>query len=679
MFEPDTQPGRGLRAGTPSHEELDGTGTTIVWSTDADGEIRRPLPSWETFTGQPWEHYRGQGWLDAVHPDDRTDVLRLWRHGVSTRRVVEMGYRLRRRDGAYRQVTVHGAPMLDGDQLREWVGVCVDVTASREAAASLRDSEERFRFLDRLGQQTRVHNDANRVMEITARLLGEYLGATRCAYADVEPDGNRFTIRSDWSLQGVPSSAGVYSLDLFGSQATSRLRRGEPLVVHDVDAELGDEGGGRMFNAIGIKAIICAGLVKEGRLVAMMAVHQAVPRRWTGREVALVHDVVDRCWAHIERVRDSAMLREQDRRKDEFLATLAHELRNPLAPMKYAVAMMRLAPEPSAQARAQEVIDRQVSQMARLIDDLLDLSRINRGMIQLQRESVRLRTLLERAVEIARPAIETARHRLELQLPEEDLMLDADPARVIQIVGNLLNNAAKYTPDGGELRLAAWRAGMNAVLEVTDNGIGIPPEEQGKLFQMFTQLHHTSARAKGGLGIGLALVRTLVQMHGGSVRVASDGLDEGTRFTVELPLAAQPARQPQPGGATESAAGTRRVLVVEDNRDGLETLLALLDMLGYEVAGAGDGREALEQARRFRPDVVLLDLGLPIMDGFEVARALRQDPQHRHVFIAALTGWGAEADRRRTAEAGFDAHLTKPVELDALEEALARSAGTRTP
>ncbi|MBA2963169.1 MULTISPECIES: hybrid sensor histidine kinase/response regulator [Ramlibacter] len=680
MLETDALLGRDLRADHPPAGTFAPNHSTIVWATDAQGDIRRPLPSWEAFTGQSFEAYAGQGWLAAVHPDDRPRVARLWREGVGNPNPIDIDYRLRRRDGTYRHVSAHGSPLVDGDQVREFVGVCVDISARLEAEASLKRSEERFRLLDRVGQATRTLTDANRVMEITARLLGEYLGATRCAYADVEPDGNRFTIRSDWSMPGVPSSAGVYSLDLFGRAATTSLRRGQHLVVRDVDRELGDEGGALMFNAIGVKAIICAGLVKDGRLVAMMAVHQAAPRDWTAREVTLVADVVDRCWAHIERVRDSAMLRDQDRRKDEFLATLAHELRNPLAPMKYAVAMMRLAPEPSAQARAQDVIDRQVTQMARLIDDLLDLSRINRGLIQLQCEPVRLRTLMERAVETARPAIDTARHRLEVRLPDDDLMLQADPARIIQVIGNLLNNAAKYTPDGGEIRLAAWFEGRHAVLEVADNGIGIPPADQGKLFQMFTQLNHSAGRAQGGLGIGLSLVRTLVQMHGGSVRVFSEGLDEGTRFTVELPLAETerpPRAAPEDDGDAAGQTSARRVMVVEDNRDGLETLLALLDMLGYEVAGASDGREALEVARRFHPHVVLLDLGLPVMDGFEVARALRDDPALKDVFIAALTGWGAENDRRRTAEAGFDAHLTKPVELSALEAALAQSGLAR--
>ena len=677
MLETDVQPGTGLRAGLATSGELSAhhQPTTLVWSTDPRGQIRRQLPGWEAFTGQAYEAYSGDGWLEAVHPDDRGRIARTWRAGVAAAEGVELAYRLRRRDGAWRHVTAHGAPMLDGGHVREWVGVCVDVTTSLQAEAALKQSEERFRFLDRLGQGTRGHVDAMQVMEITTRLLGEYLGATRCAYADVEADGNRFTIRSDWALAGVASSVGVYALEQFGPRVTSKLRRGETLVVRDVDTELGDAGGARMFNAIGIKAIICAGLVKDGRLVAMMALHQAQPRDWNAREVALVQDVVERCWAHIERVRDSAVLREQDRRKDEFLATLAHELRNPLAPIKYAVSTMRLSSEPQAQSRAQAVIDRQVSQMSRLIDDLLDLSRINRGQIQLQREPVRLRPLLDRAVETARPAIDTARHELSIVLPEEDLLLQVDPARIVLVVGNLLNNAAKYTPDGGRIALTARRDGANVVLEVVDNGIGIPPDQQDKLFQMFSQVDHTSVRGKGGLGIGLALVRTLVHMHEGSVHIFSDGQDEGTRVTVELPLAEQRTHA-GPGAAMasqgEPGASGRRVLVVEDNRDGLETLLALLDMLGYEVAGAADGREALEQARKFRPHIILLDLGLPVMDGLEVARALRQDETFADVYIAALTGWGAEADRRRTAEAGFDAHLTKPVELGALEEVLAR-------
>jgi CheY-like chemotaxis protein len=237
------------------------------------------------------------------------------------------------------------------------------------------------------------------------------------------------------------------------------------------------------------------------------------------------------------------------------------------------------------------------------------------------------------------------------------------------VIGNLLNNAAKYTPDGGDIRLSAWQAGERAVLEVVDNGVGIPPDQQGRLFQMFTQLHHSAHRAQGGLGIGLSLVRSLVQMHGGQVRVASDGLDAGSTFTVELPLPADTLATPVQASAP--AAGSvpagRRILVVEDNPDGLESLVALLELLGYVVATAGDGRTALAVAAQFAPELVLLDLGLPEMDGYEVARALRGDPRHAAAVLVALTGWGAEQDRVHTAEAGFDHHLTKPVDPDRLQ------------
>ena len=666
-----------LRAGQERLRALATSTSTVMWVTGPDGSATLENPSWQAFTGQSREQYLGWGWLDAVHPEDRAGMLSQWQEAVKSPHVIEFRYRMRRRDGEYRDVLAQGTPVLHNGTVREWVGVSVDVTESRRAEAALRESEERLRLLDRLGQATRGLTEATEVMTITTRMLGEYLGATRCAYADVEPDSNRFTIRNDWTAPGVPSSAGVYALDLFGPQATSQLRRGEHLVVRDVDRELGEEGGGRMFNAIGIKAIICAGLVKGERLVAMMAVHQSTPRPWTQQEISLVEQVVERCWAHIERVRDAAMLREQDRRKDEFLATLAHELRNPLAPIKYALAMLRRSRDAGHALQAQDVIDRQVSQMARLIDDLLDLSRINRGLVQLQRAPVKVARVMEDAVEQARPAIESARHQLEMRPPSEDLAIDADATRIVQVIVNLLGNAAKYTPDGGHIRLAAWRAGHNVVLEVADNGIGIPPEQQGHLFQMFTQLHHSSGRAQGGLGIGLSLVKTLVQMHGGSVAVRSGGLDEGSAFTVELPLLEKQAQQPAPvQSAPSQASASARILVVEDNDDGREMLTTLLEISGYEVEAVGDGQQALVAAEQFRPDIVLLDLGLPLMDGYEVCRRLRGMPAGSAAIIA-LTGWGAERDRQRTAEAGFDAHLTKPVEPSVLQECLARYAPSR--
>ena len=646
--------------------------SVVVWHTAPDGSAVGGNPSWEAFTGQSQGDAAGWGWLDALDPAERDAVRAAWQAGVATRERVELRYRLRRADGQLRDVEVQAVPVFDGDALREWVGICIDVTDRTRQREDLEASEERLRLLDRLSDATRTATEATAIMSITAQMLGEYLGVTRCAYADVEPDNDRFTIRSDWSAPGVPSSAGVYSLDLFGPQATDNLRNGRKLVVNDVDRELGDDGGGRMFNAIGIKAIITAPLVKDGRLVAMMAVHSAEPRRWSEREVAIVGEVVERCWAHIERVRDAALLREQDRYKDEFLATLAHELRNPLAPMRFALAMMRMSSDPAKATRAREIVERQVGHMARLVDDLLDQSRINRGLIELRRERVALATLMEQAVEAARPDLEAAGHRFTLQLPPSDLELDVDPARIVQVIGNLLNNATKYTPDGGEIRLAAWRSGTTAQIEVVDNGVGIPPDQQGRVFHMFTQLPHSTDRAKGGLGIGLSLVKRLVEMHGGRVTVRSDGLDAGTAFTLELPiaLAVGAAGTPVRTAAVASAASARRILVVEDNPDGREALVALLEVLGYTVQAAADGPAALQLAAHSVPHIVLLDLGLPGMDGYAVARALQADPRHADAVIVALTGWGAERDRALTRQAGFHHHLTKPVDPGVLQEFL---------
>ncbi len=646
---------------------------TVVWYAAADGAVVKQNPSWEAFTGQAVASYSGWGWLDAIHPDDRDAVRDLWKLGVGSRSFVELRYRLRRHDGEYRDMLAQGAPVHDGPLLREWVGFSVDTTNARNDHAALKASEERFRLLDRIGQGTRELNDAESIMAVTARLLCQHLGATRCAYADVDSDSDRFTIRSDWAADGVASSVGVYSLDLFGPQATFNLRQGRHLVVHDVDRQLGDEGGGRMFNAIGIKAIICAGLVKDYRLVAMMAVHQSQPRQWSDDEVATVAEVVERCWAHIERVRDRAVLREQDRRKDEFLATLAHELRNPLAPMKYAVSIARRFELPPPSANAIDILDRQVSLMARLIDDLLDMSRISRGLIDLKRESTALRPLVDRAVETARRVVEAGGHRLEVRVPD-GLVLLADPDRVAQVIGNLVANAAKYTPESGLIEISARAQGGNAVLEIKDSGLGIPADQVGNLFQMFTQLPHTASRSQGGLGIGLALVKNLVELHGGSVGVLSEGAGKGSTFFVQLPLdLAPPMHQPRQLPQQRlpvTPVARRRVLVVEDNKDGLQTLVALLQSMGHEVTGVGNGIDAVAVASSFQPQLVLLDLGLTGMTGYQVAQALRQDPRHEGAVIVALTGWGAERDVARTKAAGFDHHLTKPVEPAVLERLL---------
>jgi PAS domain S-box-containing protein len=603
----------------------------------------------------------------GLHPDDAPEVLAAFAaaQDPAQRTIYDVEYRtVGKEDGQVRWVAARGRGLFDdaGHCIRV-IGTAIDITARREAEALQRSVQRQLAVLHRIEQATRPLADAVEVMQVTARLLGEHLGATRCAYADVETDNDRFTIRSDWS-PGVASSVGVYSLSLFGPQATSNLRRGRPLVVHDVDRELGDEQGGRMFKVIGIQAIVCAGLVKGGRLVAMMAVHQAVPRRWSDEDLRLIAEVVERCWTHIERVRDAAMLREQSRRKDEFLVTLAHELRNPIAPMLYAVALLKRDGDPSRQAQRLDVIERQAGHLVRLVDDLLDVSRINRGIVELKREVVDIAPLLAQAVEAAAPWLESARHRLDVRLPQGPAPVLADSARLVQVITNLLNNAAKYTPDGGDIRLSCRIEGTRVVVELTDNGLGIPPEDRDRLFDLFTQLPHTGNKAHGGLGIGLSLVRSLVEMHDGTVSVHSAGLNQGSTFRIELPrvATATAATAVHVELAAEAAASTTgRVLVVEDNPDGLRTLVELIEAHGQAVLGVAGGEEALRVVHDWRPDLVLLDLGMPIMDGYEVAARLRGDPRLEGLRIVALTGWGTQQDQARTAAAGFDAHLTKPV------------------
>lgn len=646
----------------------------LVWKSNAQGVIQHDNPGWGLFTGQSPAEYTGAGWLQAVHPDDREHVAQEWAAAVAQRSLYELRYRLRRHDGLYRDILCQAGPQYEGADIVAWTGICNDITTTLRAEAQRQAIEERLSFLDRLGEATRSLSDPALVMATVARLLGEHLKVTRCAYADVEADSNLFTIRNDWSAPGVASSAGTYQLELFGPQAVSRLRRGKPLVVDDIDRDLGAEGGGRMFNAIGIKAIICAGLVKDNRLVAMMAVHQNEPRHWSGDDLALVTEVVERCWTHIERVRDHAKLREQDRRKDEFIATLAHELRNPLAPIRYAVALLRRSKEPSKQRQVLDVIDRQAGHLTRLVDDLLEVSRINQGLITLQRHPVAVASLLEQAAETVAPQLQAAGHRLEVRLPVASLTVNVDATRIVQVLANLLNNAIKYTPDGGNLRLAGSLEDDHVLLEVVDNGIGIPAADQARLFELFIQLPHTAHRAQGGLGIGLSLVRSLVELHGGRVHLESGGLDKGSRFMIRLPLAPS-AQAPEPGAQSHgTATGDGYILIVEDNEDGREVLVALMEDLGYRVRAAADGFEALDIARTGRPWLVLLDIGLPGIDGYEVARRLRQELQWNDVKIVALTGWGSEQDRQRSAAAGFNAHFTKPFDPDELERFVAQVA-----
>jgi signal transduction histidine kinase/ActR/RegA family two-component response regulator len=365
-------------------------------------------------------------------------------------------------------------------------------------------------------------------------------------------------------------------------------------------------------------------------------------------------------------------LERADRQKDEFLAMLAHELRNPLAPIHNAVQILSVrGHHPAEVERIRGLIERQLRQMVRLVDDLLDMSRITRGKINLCKETVDLARVVSTAVETSLPLIESKGHELTVLLPETPLQVYADATRLAQVVSNLLNNAAKYTEPAGRIGLAVERLDGEARVSVRDTGIGIAPDMLPRVFDLFMQAESSADRAQGGLGVGLSLVRRLVEMHGGRVEAHSAGLGRGTEMVVRLPVppgpvaeeapAAPAVRSPQAG-----AAGAFRILIVDDNEDSAESLAVLMELAGHEVRTAFEGLSALEEARTFRPGVVLLDIGLPNLDGYEVARRLCQEPGRDRMLLLAMTGYSQEEDRRRSREAGFDHHLVKPVDLDKL-------------
>jgi signal transduction histidine kinase/CheY-like chemotaxis protein len=432
---------------------------------------------------------------------------------------------------------------------------------------------------------------------------------------------------------------------------------GYPLIVDD--------------RLVGVIALFARHPLTDDALRALGAVANqiALGIERTRTEEALRHDIAER-----ERAEDA--LKEADRRKNEFLAMLAHELRNPLAPIRNALQIIRMSKqEPAPEVRyGYGVLERQVETMVRLIDDLLDVSRITSGKIQLETQTMDLESVVARAVEGARPLIDARHHTLETSPAPIPVLVQVDPVRMAQVFWNLLNNAAKYTPEGGKIKLQV-DAGEEAIVRIRDTGMGILPPMLPKIFDLFTQMERTLDRADGGLGIGLTLVRRLTELHGGTVQAFSDGPGQGSEFVVRLPLAktaAVPTTElPAANGPTAAPSG-RRILVVDDNRDSAQSLAMLLRHYGNDVRTANDGERGLNEAAAFSPDIVLLDIGLPGMNGLEVCRRLRGKSTGDGPLIVAMTGYGQEEDRRLSREAGFDAHLVKPLDLQELQELLSR-------
>jgi signal transduction histidine kinase len=441
---------------------------------------------------------------------------------------------------------------------------------------------------------------------------------------------------------------------------------------------LGDRSTDMEAMRAGAADYLVKGRIDAARLER--SIRHAIERKRAEQELRRARDELEQRvrarTAELERA--NAALREADQHKDEFLALLAHELRNPLAPIRNSLHLLQArADDPATVHGVRELLDRQVTHLARLVDDLLDAARIAQGKIQLQPGRLDLARVVADAAEDQRLALEANHLRLEIEVPAEPVWVDGDPVRLAQVTGNLLHNAAKFTDPGGRVMVRVGVDGAGrASFTVADTGIGIEPHLLPRLFEKFTQADRTLARSRGGLGLGLALVRGLVELHGGAVRAWSEGPGKGSAFTCTFPLQPPPAEERPAPGQGSVRGGPRRVLIIEDNRDSADSLSLLLQLGGHDVVVAYNGRDGIAQARRFRPDVVLCDLGLPGMTGFEVARALRDDPATATARLIAVSGYGQDEDQRRARAAGFDDHLIKPVDPELLQDRVARTSPT---
>ena len=610
---------------------------------------------------------------DVVHPDDRDEVVRVLRDAVANRSDASAEYRVIWPDGSVHWLEGRAKPMLDAQgEPCAMVGVCVDVTQRKRVESNLKFLADSSAELVRLGEYQGVLDKVAHLAVphfadwCMVDLLTESGSLERVAVAHVDPAKEHLVrqVRGRFSPDpGRTMEGGPWHILRTGQ--TERVEVSDELLERFVpDAPYRD-----VLRTLGLRSYLGVPLATRGRTVGVITFVTAESKRvFSAGDETMAQDLARRAAVAIENARLLRAMRASDHAKDVFLATLAHELRNPLAPVASGLAIIRRAPgDVERVVQVAGVIERQVAQLTRLVDDLLDLSRITTGKIELQKRPTNLEFVLRSAIETSRPHIDADQHRLSVKFPDEPTDLEADPVRLAQVFSNLLNNAAKFTPAGGNIDVELQVEAQRFVVRVRDNGVGIAPEMLTKVFGLFTQVKHPAERSHGGLGIGLALVEGLVHLHGGEVEAHSEGPGKGSEFVVYLPRTPPTARHIATGEPRAQPSHANRILVVDDNRDAADTLAELLQMLGNEVAVARDGDSAVDQVARFAPDVVLLDIGLPDVNGYEVARRVRRLQGIRQPQLIALTGWGQQQDKYLAAQAGFDQHWTKPVDLGRLQ------------
>jgi PAS domain S-box-containing protein len=610
----------------------------ILWTTDAAGQTTYLSQRWYDYTGRTPEQDLGVGWLENVHPDDMEHVRQAFDAACAAGTPYSADLRLRRHDGVYRWCIDAGMPRMGDDgKPAGFVGTVIDIHTRKML-------QERFARVAGAGDIGVWHADAPFDALRVNPQMAAHLGLAG---------------QETMSIEQLLAVVDTEDRKRLAGGITGALRDGVPLDVE--------------FRIAGVAATDTETdtAARWLRAVGWCDVDdQCQPTRFDGISL----DITNHKHAEMKLQRLAGELTEKNQRQSEFLYTLAHELRNPLAPIRAGLELMAARPVGAAAGDLQGMMLRQVDHMVHLVDDLLDIARLAEGKVTLRHEPVSLADVVSDAVEISTPLINKGAHQLSLKLPSVPLIMEVDRHRIAQVLSNLLNNAAKYTPNGGRIELAARVADREVVLSVSDNGIGIEPQLLSSVFDMYAQVPAGQAMAQGGLGVGLNLVRQVVQLHHGRVRAESAGVGQGSRFTVWLPLAEQEASTGQPvmmdAPASAPQASGLRVLVVDDNVDAAETLAALLEFSGHQVKVAHSGAAALSSAAAHLPQVVFLDIGLPDISGHEAARALRRMEGMAGARIIALTGWGTPSDKERSSAAGFDQHLTKPVDFTLLLAAL---------
>jgi len=671
---------------------LSSIGDAVI-TTDVDGKVTFLNPVAERMTawssaeaaGQPLEHV-----FHLVNEQTREPAPNPVRVVLRDGNIVGLANHtaLIGKDGKETPIDDTAAPIRNASgRLLGAVMVFHDVTVRRQAEAALREETRILELLNEAGVGLGAELNLPRLLQNLTDAAGKLSGATVAAFCYNEDGAAAKSsclyapsdlAREAFSEVGLPG----------GGPAIDPTFRGERVlrladIAQEPEYARQTPSGRRLIRSY----LAVPVLSRSGEVIGGLFLGHSQADVFSARSERLVLGLAAQAGVAIDNARlyegaqaqiarreqAEAALRETDRRKDEFLATLAHELRNPLAPIRQAALISKMATASEAQKLwSHDVITRQVQHMSLLLDDLLDVSRITRGTLQLRKQATELSAVVEAGVETARPTLDAKRHRLSLDIPRERTYLSVDPLRVAQVLSNLLTNAAKYTDPEGVIRVVARSTLDSVMIHVIDNGIGIAAEALPRIFQMFSQVVSPQDRSDGGLGIGLALAKGLVELHGGHISAKSGGLGQGSEFTVHLPIGTLSAagRAKQDGHTSVGALIVRRILLADDNQDSAESLAMLLRMEGHDVVVVHDGREALAVVPEFNPEFVLLDIGMPGLNGYEVAKSIREAAPASRIKLIAVTGWGQHSDKARARAAGFDHHFTKPVEPDRLSELL---------